>query len=52
MGFWCVLSLVACIMSALGSGSMIIAYYSLKELKTFGNKMLMYVGMSNLIYAL
>jgi len=47
-----VLGIVTCGMSMFGSIVIIVAYYSLPELKTFGNKMIMYVGMSNLIYSI
>lgn len=47
-----VLGIIACLMSMIGGAIIIITYYQLPELKTFGNKMIMYVGISNLIYSM
>jgi hypothetical protein len=46
------LGIVSCGFSMIGSIVIIVSYYALPELKTFGNKMIMYVGMSNLIYSI
>lgn len=46
-----ILGIIASFLSMIGGMIIIMAYYNLPELKTFGNKMIMYVGISNLIYS-
>lgn len=43
--------MVSCALSMIGGLIIILIYYKFPELKTFGNKMIMYVGISNVIYS-
>ncbi|KAL4455491.1 hypothetical protein ABPG74_012643 [Tetrahymena malaccensis] len=47
-----IFGMISCSISIIGGTIIILCYYRLPELKTFGNKMIMYVGMSNTIYCI
>ncbi|KAL4502982.1 hypothetical protein ABPG72_014211 [Tetrahymena utriculariae] len=46
-----IFGMISCSISIIGGTIIILCYYRLPELKTFGNKMIMYVAMSNTIYS-